>query len=59
MVDIHTHILFEVDDGAESREESLMMCQIAQENNIDAIITTSHFVDVRTAGSMCLLARIA
>ncbi len=49
MVDIHTHILFEVDDGAESREESLMMCQIAQENNIDAIITTSHFVDVRTA----------
>ena len=49
MVDIHTHILFEVDDGAESREESLMMCRIAQENDIHSIITTSHFVDVRTA----------
>nr|WP_317412924.1 CpsB/CapC family capsule biosynthesis tyrosine phosphatase [uncultured Solibaculum sp.] len=49
MVDIHTHILFEVDDGAQSREESLMMCQIAGENDIDAIITTSHFIDVRTA----------
>lgn len=44
MIDIHNHILFEIDDGAKSIEQSLEMCRDAYENGIDKIVLTPHFL---------------
>lgn len=44
MIDIHCHILHDMDDGARSLEESVAMCKMAVENNITKIVTTSHFM---------------
>lgn len=44
MVDIHTHIINEIDDGASSLEESLALCRMAYENNITDIILTPHMM---------------
>ena len=43
MLDIHSHILPCVDDGAESIEESLQLLQIMKEQGITAVIATPHF----------------
>ena len=43
MVDIHCHILPEVDDGAYSMEESLRMARMAAENGVTDLIATPHF----------------
>lgn len=43
MIDIHCHILPEVDDGAKSLEEALEMAKIAQSEGIKTIINTSHY----------------
>lgn len=32
MIDLHTHILPDFDDGAATREESLKMCRIARDD---------------------------
>lgn len=42
LIDIHSHILPAVDDGAKSMEESLGMLRIAKENAICTIIVTPH-----------------
>jgi protein-tyrosine phosphatase len=42
MVDIHTHILFGLDDGAESLEMSLAMAEMAVQDGITHIIGTPH-----------------
>lgn len=42
-IDIHSHILWEIDDGAKSKEESLKMIKLAQEDGIKEIIATPHF----------------
>ena len=49
MVDIHTHILPEMDDGASSLEESLEMCAAAAESGVKTIVATPHFYDVTAA----------
>lgn len=41
-IDIHSHILPGLDDGARSIEQSLEMLQIAYEEGIDLIIATPH-----------------
>lgn len=41
-IDIHSHILPKIDDGAENIEMSLKMMEIAQENGIGKIILTPH-----------------
>lgn len=43
MIDIHNHMLFGVDDGADSLEESIKMLQNAKEQGITAIILTPHY----------------
>ena len=43
MIDIHTHLLFGVDDGAETFEESIAMLEHAKEQGIDAMILTPHY----------------
>jgi len=42
MIDIHSHILPGLDDGAQSLEESLIMAEIAVKNGIDKMVATPH-----------------
>ena len=42
MIDIHSHILYGVDDGPKSVEEALDMLERAVEEGITEIISTSH-----------------
>lgn len=44
MVDLHCHILPDMDDGARSMKESIAMCRMAVENNISKVVCTSHFM---------------
>lgn len=43
MIDIHTHILPEMDDGAKSYEESLKLCILGRKNHIKKTVVTPHF----------------
>ncbi len=47
MIDIHNHILFEIDDGAKSIDTSVQMCRDAYENGIDTVVLTPHFMKFR------------
>jgi protein-tyrosine phosphatase len=42
MIDIHSHPLWEVDDGAETFEDAITMCQIAAEDGITHLVATPH-----------------
>jgi len=42
MVDIHCHVLPEIDDGATSLEESIAMCRVAAADGIKTIVATPH-----------------
>jgi len=44
MVDLHSHILPQFDDGAKSEEETLKMGKIAMEEGISKIIATPHYI---------------
>lgn len=48
MLDIHCHILPQVDDGAKNEEESLKMLEAAKASGIDRLIATPHFKDSKT-----------
>lgn len=41
-IDIHTHILPEMDDGSKSWDETLKMCRMAVEDGIKRIVVTPH-----------------
>ena len=43
MTDIHCHLLFGVDDGPETMEESARMLRYAKEQGIRRIIATPHY----------------
>ncbi len=45
MVDIHSHILFDIDDGAETLQDSVEMCIDAYKNGYKAVVATPHFND--------------
>ena len=45
MLDMHCHILPDVDDGSQSEEESIAMLKAAKEAGITKIICTPHFKD--------------
>ncbi|HWC77769.1 MAG TPA: CpsB/CapC family capsule biosynthesis tyrosine phosphatase [Blastocatellia bacterium] len=45
MIDIHSHILAEVDDGARSLEESLDMCRRSAEDGVFVMVATPHAHD--------------
>lgn len=42
MYDIHCHIVFGVDDGSDSIEESIKMAKIAYDSGVSAIVATPH-----------------
>ena len=48
MIDLHSHILPELDDGAESLRESLAMARMAVDSGITAMVATPHCADDRT-----------
>ena len=43
MIDLHTHILFDIDDGAESIEDSLAILSRAEKMGITKAVVTPHF----------------
>ena len=43
MIDLHSHILPGIDDGAKDEEEAVKLLQIACESGISKITFTSHF----------------
>ena len=47
MIDIHTHILPGVDDGAQSLENTLVMLRIAYDSGTRRMVATPHmFLDL-------------
>jgi len=45
MVDIHSHILPEVDDGSHSLDESLEMCRASADDGVGVMVATPHAHD--------------
>lgn len=43
MIDIHSHLLYGVDDGAKNRKEAIQMLKAAKEQGVEAIILTPHY----------------
>jgi protein-tyrosine phosphatase len=43
LIDMHTHILPQVDDGASSMEDTMQMLKMAKEQGIRTIIATPHY----------------
>ena len=48
MIDLHSHILSELDDGAQSLWESLAMARMAVDSGITSMVATPHCADDRT-----------
>ena len=44
MTDIHSHILFGVDDGSKTIEESISLLKELQKAGFDKVILTPHFI---------------
>ncbi len=45
MLDIHSHILPNVDDGSRDMEESIEMARIYLDNGVDKVIATPHYIE--------------
>lgn len=43
MIDFHTHVLPQMDDGPKSLRESLEMLNLCFQQGVDAVVSTSHF----------------
>jgi protein-tyrosine phosphatase len=43
MIDLHCHILPDLDDGPATMDESVAMCRIASEDGITTIVATPHY----------------
>jgi protein-tyrosine phosphatase len=42
MIDIHSHVLWELDDGAKTIEDAIAMCKMAAEDGITHLVATPH-----------------
>lgn len=45
MIDIHSHILPEIDDGASDWEKSVEMCNMAVQDGVTIMVATPHMLD--------------
>lgn len=45
MIDIHSHLVFDVDDGSSSIEESVNIIKQAIQNDVEAIVATPHYLE--------------
>ncbi len=45
MIDVHSHIIFDIDDGADDIYESVTLCRQAYDNGYSGIVATPHFND--------------
>jgi len=45
MIDLHTHIIPNIDDGSRSVEDSIRIAREAKENGFSAIFCTSHYLE--------------
>lgn len=45
MIDIHSHILPQVDDGSHSLDESIEMCRMSARDGVEVIVATPHAHD--------------
>ena len=45
MIDFHTHILPNIDDGSKSVEETFNLIKEAEKVGFDSIISTSHYIE--------------
>lgn len=43
MIDVHTHVLPNVDDGSKSVKESVAMLRVIRKTGIDIVVATPHF----------------
>lgn len=57
MTDIHCHVIYGIDDGAATLEESLAMLKTAYEDGINRVIATPHYNDVYRGGAEVILER--
>jgi hypothetical protein len=48
MIDLHSHILPELDDGAQNLHQSLEMAHIAIQSGVTTMVATPHCVDGRS-----------
>jgi Capsular polysaccharide biosynthesis protein len=60
MIDIHCHILPDLDDGAKDWQETLDMCAIARNDGIHTIVATPHIKPgVYSSGKALILSKVA
>lgn len=59
MIDLHTHILCGVDDGAETAGESLKMLRMERDQGVTAVVLTPHFYWDRVSPEVFLEKRAA
>ena len=59
IVDFHSHILPEMDDGSRSVEESIAMLRMASEQGIRHVVATPHFYPKHDAPEQFLKRRVA
>ena len=45
MIDFHSHILPNVDDGSKSVEETFKLLKEAKDAGFDAVVSTSHYME--------------
>ncbi len=43
MIDLHSHVLPELDDGAKNLDEAVRLCSLGRINHLKKIVTTPHF----------------
>jgi protein-tyrosine phosphatase len=57
MIDLHTHLLPNIDDGANSEEEAIVLTQLLTDQNVQVAVCTPHFYPSQMSLSDFLKAR--
>ena len=52
LYDVHTHVLFDIDDGATNEQMALEMLRLSSARGVTGIVATPHSEDVRAHGGL-------